>query len=389
MSEHAVLSPSAAHRWLRCPGSVKLSESYPDTDSVDSRRGTFAHSIAARVLQDPEKEPSDFIGVTNKEFTVDAEMAEHIKVYTDHVRGVQVLAGGRLLVEQKVQAAAYVWGTADAILHAGNWLHVFDFKYGAGVRVDATRNEQLLAYALGAANAMGPTSAFLLEAISLHIVQPRTDNPIREFQLTVDELQQWSGELVEGAERALADDAPLVPGDHCRWCPARADCPALRQQALAVAQEVFPLIDVEPATPVPTEKDAKTAAKRMTAEQLSQALKLAPVLEQWLKTVREVAEHKLTQGEAVPGYKLVDSYGHRKWIDETSAAAQLQLYGVDPWEPPSLRSPAQVEKLLGKRAAQLVDPLTIRPVTGVKLAPESDPRPARQSGGSVFPVLET
>ena len=45
MSAHALLSPSAAHRWLNCPRSARLEAELPEKVSVYAEEGTLAHSV--------------------------------------------------------------------------------------------------------------------------------------------------------------------------------------------------------------------------------------------------------------------------------------------------------------------------------------------------------
>ena len=47
MTGHAKLSPSGAHRWMACSGSVVLEAAYPDKGSDYAREGTVAHELAA------------------------------------------------------------------------------------------------------------------------------------------------------------------------------------------------------------------------------------------------------------------------------------------------------------------------------------------------------
>ncbi len=48
---HARLSPSAAERWMTCPGSVKLSEAIQDRESQYAAEGTAAHELAEHILR--------------------------------------------------------------------------------------------------------------------------------------------------------------------------------------------------------------------------------------------------------------------------------------------------------------------------------------------------
>ncbi len=48
---HARLSPSAAERWMTCPGSVKLSEGREDKGSAYAAEGTAAHELAEHILR--------------------------------------------------------------------------------------------------------------------------------------------------------------------------------------------------------------------------------------------------------------------------------------------------------------------------------------------------
>ena len=44
--DHALLSASSAHRWLKCTKSARLEEQFPDTTSEAAKEGTLAHELA-------------------------------------------------------------------------------------------------------------------------------------------------------------------------------------------------------------------------------------------------------------------------------------------------------------------------------------------------------
>lgn len=381
MGTHALLSPSSAHRWFECPGSVALSLGIEDTDNDYSREGTFAHEIAATALS-ADSDVRRFIGRKSEcgKFECDAEMASHLDVYLEAVRAVELLStrplGPLLWVERKVKVTEDVYGTADAIIYDHEHLHVFDLKYGAGHFVAVENNKQLLIYALGALKtALVQAERDRVTTISMHIVQPRrldaNDEAHRTWTITRAELDAFELDLIAAEARAQQTDAPLTPGDHCTFCKAKHKCPALQTAALAAAQEVFDdgAIDKPVAPP---------ALEDIPVERLAEILKAADRVEAWIDGVRKYAAD-VARKTKLPGYKLVQRTGNRRWRSEMEALAALQDAGVDPYEEPNLISPAQAEKRLGKQKG-LVDPLTERPATGVLLVPDSDKRPALNVG---------
>lgn len=359
----------------------------PENDSEFSREGTFAHSLGADLLADPE-EPSahTMLGETDGEFTVDAAFASAIDVYLDVVRNLVFIEDGvdrrpDLYIEHKVTIASDCWGTADAIVLSGDRrrLHLVDLKFGKGKLVVAENNEQLLVYAYGCMLSL-PWLADV-ETITLHIVQPRVagldNNGHSQWSISCADLMAWAKEtLLPGAQATRAKDAPLVAGPHCHFCKATVKCPKLKQEALEVAQAVFPTGDVaKPVTP--------PAPSALSGGDIAQVLKARKLFDTWADAVEKEAELRLRRGETVPGFKIVQSLGHRKWKDEKAAVAALKAAGINPIEA-SVVSPAEAERRLGAKRKGAVDPLTERPVSGEKVVPESDKRPALLTASDVF-----
>lgn len=390
MSEgHAKLSPSAAHRWLVCPGSVALCADSVKRDSAESREGTFAHDIAAQVLLQDRDRVAELLGKTDGEFTLDAEMAQHVQAYVSAVRTQVMLTEGELLVEHRVYLTAQLWGTADALVWSYGALDVFDLKFGRGVFVDVVDNEQEMIYALAALSSHPEkVRHYNVETVRLHIVQPRRPDAEglvhRTWETALEALLRWKREVLEpGVEAVSSPESKLSPGDHCRFCDAKPGCPALMDRALASASAVFPQVDPLTTTMSPPEP------KQLTAEQLAFAIQNAEIVETWLKAVRKHATERARGGEAIPGWKLVQVTGNRRWKDEAAAEQTLRAAGVNPTVQ-KLASPNALEEQYGKSVKPLIATLTERRASGITLARENDKRPAIQLGGegAAFDVIE-
>lgn len=378
---HAKLSPSSAHRWLECPGSVRLSAGLESPDNEFSREGTFAHAIAAKCLRE-NKSAKHYLGESDGEFTVNPEMAAHIQVYVDAITAVVMTDGvnGELHVEKEVFVSQDVWGTLDAAFEDDSGaLHVWDLKFGKGIFVDVVENSQLRIYALGAI--FGVYAEVKIQRIVYHIVQPRrTDGDgeaHRVWEEPLVDLINWrQSVLAPGVKSTASIEAAIVPGAHCNFCPAAPSCPALREQSYAVTQEVF--TDLDSLTPAP-----KPALDEMPAARLAAILKAAAIAESWIEAVRQHALERARK-EVIPGFKVVAKLSNRKWVNEDEITRLLKAAKIDPYKDPELISPAEAERRAGRK---LDAKFTERVVTGAVLVPESDKRPAI-APGDVFPLLE-
>jgi hypothetical protein len=349
---HSKLGASSYHRWKACPGSVREAAKYPSIESGYAAEGTAAHEMAARLLQ----------GLLTPGFD------ESVQVYVDFVKACAKSSLSQLYVETKFDLRHYhpaLFGTADAVIYQPQTknLIVVDYKHGQGVAVEAFQNEQLAYYALGALHQF----ALPVSTIEMVIVQPRCfhpDGPIRSW--TVDALQilDFANDLIVNAKRTEAPDAPLNPGDHCRWCAAKPHCAALREKSLTLAKQAF-------------RNDVAYSPQR-----LSETLHMLPAMEQWIKGVREFAYHEVQAGREIPGWKLVDKIARRKWREDVEVAewlfAQTNLKVDDVFERVT-KSPAQVEKVLDKKYRPILDELTVKESSGTTLVPDSDKRPKSQN----------
>jgi hypothetical protein len=372
---HSLLGPSAAHRWMWCPGSVALTKDMPDESSPHADEGTRAHTLAEAILSGVTFPPPD------------EDMLNHVMFFVDYVR--REAEGHQLLVEQRVDFSDAIgvpgsFGTSDAVILAGDTIKIIDLKYGMGVRVDAEENEQLQLYALGALETFGVLGGF--KKVKVAIVQPRLDH-ISEWEVSVEDLREFGrsaarmAAVATGYIEGFEPEGVVIfePGEkQCRWCKAKATCPALLshvQDAVGADFENLDDIGVD---------EIKTGAMSMGHNALSVAMAAVPLIEDWCKAVRARLEAELLKGEKVPGYKLVQGRnGARKWANEAEAEATLKKMKLKVEEMYDLKliTPPMAEKLakagtIGPRQWPSLQGLIVQKPGPPSVAPESDKRPA-------------
>lgn len=390
MSAHAKLSPSGAHRWMACPGSVVLEAEFPDTSSVYADEGTAAHTLAGWCLDgklDADGYRGGEIKVGERTFAIDDTMIDNVQDYVKLVR--EYAASGTLLVEQKVPIGhltgeAGATGTSDAVIVRGNELVVVDLKYGMGVKVDAANNPQLQMYALGALEEFELLGDF--EYVTMVIHQPRLNHvsewsvPVSVLREFADEVRERSGHVQLAQSLEFGSDPDLLagflsPGEkQCKFCKAKATCPALRAEVGGIVHEAASLDDF--ADLVPLKPDSTTGDNY-----LSIAMAKVGLVEEWCKATRAEVERRLLAGQEVKDFKLVQGKrGNRKWADETAVENLFKSFRLrqDEAYDLSIISPTKAEKLFKsnpKRWAKVQEHIT-QSEGKPSVASVADPRPA-------------
>ena len=384
MAQHSVLSPSSAHRWMRCPGSIAAESGMPDTSSKYAAEGTAAHELASKCLEldaNAEAVIGDTITVDGFDFIVTAEMAHHVNDYCKLVR--EYAQGGQLLVERRVNFSEAIGvpdstGTSDAIVIHPDRLTVIDLKYGMGVKVDATENEQLQLYALGALHDYSVLGDF--QEIVMVVHQPRL-NHVSEWSIPAAKLEAFRENARLAAIEALDNREPrLNPGEkQCRFCKAKATCPALRAE----------ISDTVGGIASPSDFADLAVAEE---DDLSQAMTRVELVEHWCKAIRAEVERRLLAGQPVAGFKLVEGRrGNRAWSDEAEVEKLFKSFRFKKDEMYDLKliSPTKAEKLLKTNPGrwEKISALTSRGDGKPSVAPATDRRPALAVSNSDEDVL--
>lgn len=369
MAGHALLSPSASHRWLHCTAAPRLEEGIKDEGSDYAAEGTLAHAYCAMKLKNflglPTDEEKEEIAALQEKYGT-GEMAEYTDTYATIVLEKYNAAraatpDAQLLVETRLDFSDYVpeaFGTADAIIIADGTMEVIDFKYGKGVKVSAVENPQMMIYALGAYARFA--FEYRIDNLRATIVQPRIDN-LSEYEITVEELTAWAANvLAPAAEKAYKGEGPQTPGAWCQFCKVKNQCRALASKCKEV-------VAVDP--------------KLITPEELAKdVLPMVPIVKTWISGVEDFALSQALSGIQLPGWKIVEGRSVRKITDTDSVAAVLTKNGYkqnDIFKPVEMRTITDLEKLVGKKQfAAMCGEWINKPQGKPTLAPEGDKRKA-------------
>lgn len=387
MSLHSNISPSAAKRWMACPGSVALCAKLPKSpSSKNAAEGTCAHGLGENLLRG-EITKAQLMAMEGKTVKVDEfdievteEMIDGVILYYDTVTEeiAELRKNGKaaaVVSEYEVKAVAssiddHVYGTCDTrIYQKGNVLKVKDFKFGFGV-VEVEENEQMMIYAISALDAL-KCDAF--DSVELQIIQPRArhiDGPVRTWKTTVKALREFGGKLKAAVEltRTAEGQKTFESGPHCRWCDAKAHCPLNFGAIQKVTGADFTGV-TSPAVGKSLPPVEGLAFDKMTA-----ALDWEDAIDAFFKAARGRIMAELEAGRDVPGWKLVDGKeGNRKYTDEDAVEREFgAILGEGVYEPKKVLSPARLEKVVGKGK---LDAFTFRPPGIKKMVRDHDPRP--------------
>ena len=388
--DHAILSPSSAHRWLVCTPSALLEAEFPDTTSSAAAEGTLAHEICEIKARQKFFKKSD-IGYMAKnvatrklnELRKSPLFQDEMEGFTDnYVEELDRLAlsfeqSPHIALEKKLDLTDWVpdgFGTADCTMVQDDTLLVVDFKYGKGVRVSAEYNPQMRLYALGAWKKF--SMIYNIEKIVLAIIQPRLIDTADVWETDVEFLKKYGEEVRQQADLAAKGLGEYKPGEsQCRFCRARETCRARADYNISMA---FGHTGLMPPL--------------ITDDEVGEYLRRGADVARWLKDLQDYALRSCLDGKEIPGWKAVEGRGSRDWTDQDAAFIALQGAGI-PEAVLYERKPltlAAIEKVVGKKEfAEAVGAFVQKNPGKPTLVQESDKRPAITSADAAFREVET
>ena len=361
---HALLSASSSDRWLHCPPSARLCETYEDKGSDYAAEGTDAHALCEyklrKALGMEATDPTKSLDWYN------AKMEDCATGYASFIMELledakQTCSDPVVLIEQRVDFSRWVeqgFGTSDAILISDGTMHVIDYKHGLGILVSAEDNPQMKCYALGALAIYD--SLYDIKEISMSIFQPRREN-MSTWTIPVDELKTWAEEVLKPkAEMAMNGEGEYCPGEWCTFCRAAVRCRARAEEKLKLAQEEF------------------KRPPLLTDEEIEEILKVIPDLTKWANEIMAYAtESAVNHGKQWNGFKVVEGRSVRKYTDEDAVAKAAKEAGYKDIYRQSLITLTEMQRLMGKATFEKVlGDLIYKPPGKPTLVPNSDKREA-------------
>lgn len=364
---HARLSPSSAKRWMLCPGSVNFTAGMQSKSSKYAQEGTNAHyalehcintsvrpeQILGNILTEPES------GV---EFEVTREMVDAVNmvfnVIDSRYEGHKKAGGTVFKIHNETQLFPLrmgrydCWGRGDITIETDTYIEPIDFKYGAGIPVEAN-DPQLKIYGIGALDTFGADRIPLVTTV----VQPRCDHPdghIRSVLYQPEDYEAYTVDLIAAAAATDDPNAPLVPGDvQCQFCPGKATCPAIANKALEAAQNVFK--DISDTNSSELQSNLLREPESLSLDSVRMILENAPLITSWVSAVQGFAKDQMLKGIDIPGFKLIKGRRAKKWdLDEEELEKLMRSMKrtdrkkvtLDDIYERKIRTPAGMEKAL-------------------------------------------
>ena len=290
MTTHAIHSASSSSRWTKCAAAIRMSLGIKGTTNPAAELGTAAHELGEFCLR-LGFNAYDCIGREFNKHIVDELMADAVQLYVSYIRDLCKKYNVNPMLEKRVVMLSVgddVFGTSDCIVIIGDWLFVLDYKHGYGV-VEVANNSQATFYAVATLDTFDLWGT--IRHVHTSIIQPRAnhaDGAIRSHVYTIQQMVEWQNFFRFSVAETKKKDSTFNAGEHCKYCPARANCRARLQRTIDIAYLDAPLDTLSP-------------------EEISIIYNEIPTIKTHLEAVQAKAVELARLGKPIEGYKLVKS----------------------------------------------------------------------------------
>ena len=175
-----------------------------------------------------------------------------------------------------------------------------------------------------------------IEEFELAIIQPAFDPPVTKATITRAEAEVFLRTIKLAHSASKAPAAEVRIGKWCKWCRAKAVCPAQRQM-------FADLIDIK-------------IHPDWSPQELGDILIKAKQVEKLIETVQERVKHELANGRTVPGWRLKAGSTRMAWAQSVKAIQPI--------------TPAAAKKAL--KLNELPDDLVVKSTSAPSLARDTD-----------------
>jgi hypothetical protein len=430
-ADHALLSPSAAKKWLGCAASLACEAGIPNTSGTAAVNGVAMHTMAEKALKvilsggcggnfdwtswfnptpdgkniyitdygkgdiamgdngQPGNVPvtDDFVSQVSKYVNYCAPImaAAEVVEIESRVSLTRILhpgarlrenaPGGGLLVDERLET----FGTADFVallrniqpitgLEGGYTLIVGDLKTGRH-KVTAAENKQMMLYALGLLRKY--RLSYDISAVKLFIFQPYAGGA-DEWDTTPTALEHFAKFASKQALKTLdayqRGKKGLTPAD---FRPSNDAC-----QWCRFSEKCNAKVRVASHT---VDEMADIGGIELTPDVLKAEWDKLPLMRQHIADIEKAMYTHLMAGKPMDGLKLVEGRpGNRAWAD-AAAVEKLAEECFAVLHKEVLLSPTEAEKAIAKEAPELwadLEKLITRKPGQPSIAATDDKRPA-------------
>lgn len=374
--EHSLLSASGSYKWVKSPAEAIMSYEMINSTNKHAERGTQLHDLLAKILIGYEQGYeilADKVIIGENTYPIETYGEDFNKVTKNESEALKDVVNKffkyfnslgknkKLKIETRVFYNEFLgvtkpdlaFGTADICIieSKGNKtvdLHILDAKFGYNEQ-KAQNNSQIALYALGFVDYIQKSnSTWKINTIYMNILQPGYDS--EPWAVCLDTLIEFIEPFKKPAQRAQAihdGDAILNINDYTKpsglfWATLGVYNYAQCAKAKRV-QSAFKKISL---------------LEYLPKSDLSECLKIAEELEDWVAEVKKYALDQAKAGVEIKDFKLVDSKAKPvKWkADLENIAEDLSdlLYdSKDLFIESKVISPARLKMLLiGEKYAE-------------------------------------